>query len=66
MFLTDEQIVELTGYTQQSAQIRWLARNGFRFEVNKMHRPKVAVAEVERKMVGRPAPRQPDFEALNG
>jgi hypothetical protein len=67
MFLTPTDISQLTGYTRASAQIRWLRRNGWRFNVNALGEPVVATAEFNRHMVGGRAPAQePDFGAING
>ena len=51
MFLTPQELQRLTGYARSSAQIRWLRKNGWRFTVNGLKEPIVAVAESERKLV---------------
>ncbi len=69
MFLTSQEVQRLTGYVRSSAQIRWLRRNGWRFTVNGLKEPIVAVAESERKLVsgeGTTRRHEPNFEALNG
>jgi hypothetical protein len=69
MFLTPEELQRLTGYIRSSAQIRWLRRNGWRFTVNGLKEPIVAVAESERKLVsgqGMSKQYEPKFGALNG
>ena len=69
MFLSATDIQRLTGYRRPSAQIGWLRRNGWRFSVNGLKQPVVAVAESERKLVGGSGAtkqQEPDFEALNG
>ncbi len=67
MFLTADELRDLTGYRRASAQVRWLRRNGYRFTVNGLGAPVVAVAEVTRRLVGGSAPRQePRLEAVNG
>lgn len=67
MLLTNQDIKDLTGSVQKAAQIRWLVAHGWRFEVNSLGRPKVAVAEFNRHMVGgRAAKQEPDFSRLNG
>jgi len=65
MFLTNEEICELTGYKRHTAQCRWLADRGYRFEVNSLGRPVVLVSIVERRLQpsGRTT-KQPNFEAL--
>jgi uncharacterized protein DUF4224 len=70
MFLTDKEVCALTGYSRQSAQIRWLRAHGWRFTVNALGKPVVAVAEFNRHMVGSGAARsamhqEPDWAAIN-
>ncbi len=55
MFLTDEQLQEMTGYVQHAAQIRWLAENGFRFAIRSDGRPNVLIKHVEEKFCDRPS-----------
>lgn len=65
MFLTSQEVQRLTGYVRSSAQIRWLRRNGWRFTVNALGAPVVALAEFNRHMVGGKAPaatQQPNFD----
>lgn len=52
MFLTDQEIRTLTGYRRYSAQVRALTASGYKFTVNGLGQPVVAVAEVNRKLVG--------------
>ena len=67
MFLTHDEIRTLTGYRRASAQVRWLRRHGYRFSVNGLGAPIVALAEFNRHMVGGRAVRiEPNFEAANG
>ena len=67
MFLTATELKSLTGYIRPSAQVRWLRRNGYKFTINGLGEPVVAVAEANRHLVGGRAARQePNFEALNG
>jgi hypothetical protein len=69
MFLTPQELQRLTGYARASAQIRWLCKNGWRFTVNGLKEPIVAVAESERKLVsgvGTTRQHEPNFGALNG
>jgi hypothetical protein len=69
MFLTPRELQRLTGYARCSAQIRWLRENGWRFTVNALREPIVAVAESERKLVsgdGMTRHYEPNFGALNG
>jgi hypothetical protein len=61
IFLTDEEMVELTGYRQPAAQIRWLQKWRIRHTINRNGHPKVTQAAVE----GSEAPKtKPNFAAL--
>lgn len=42
MFLTDDELRELTGYAYRSKQIIWLKKNSWKFEVTAQLRPRVA------------------------
>ena len=67
MFLTDQEKKALTGYVRPSAQVRWLRRHGYKFTMNGLGEPVVAVAETNRHLVGHRASRiEPNFEALHG
>jgi hypothetical protein len=68
MFLSVEEIQRLTGKVRPSAQIVWLKAHGYRFTVNGLNQPIVAVAESNRKLVGGSAARQqePNWDAMNG
>lgn len=50
MFLTSEELRDLTGYVMPSAQMRWLDRNGWEYMVSGMNRPKVLRAFAEQRM----------------
>jgi hypothetical protein len=67
MILSASQIQGLTGYTRHSAQIRWLQKNGYRYRVNALGQPIVAVAEFNRLQVGGVAARtqEPNWDAMN-
>ena len=49
MFLTPEELAELTGYRQASKQIVMLRKQGIPFHVNAAGHPKVARAIIEGK-----------------
>jgi hypothetical protein len=67
VFLSSEELKKLTGYQRASAQVRWLRRHGWRFTVNALGEPVVAMAEFNRHMVGgRAAVQEPNWEALHG
>jgi hypothetical protein len=70
MILPKADLKALTGYVRASAQIRWLRRHGWKFAVNALGDPVVAVAEFERHMVGGKKKiarsQEPDFDGING
>lgn len=68
MFLTHDDLQRLTGRARPAAQAAWLRAQGWRFTVNALREPIVAVAEAERQLVGggARAPKQPNWDALNG
>ena len=41
MFLTEEELKELTGYKRPTSMRRWLAERQYRFEVDRTGYPKV-------------------------
>lgn len=62
MFLSAEQLLELTGYIQPAAQIRWLQKNGVRHFVRADGHPVVQPSALEPQIAGRRA--EPKFEAI--
>jgi hypothetical protein len=68
IWLTPDELVELTGYKQPAAQIRWLRTNGIDHTVNAAGKPKVKRTYGEvgagSPMRGVRPPATPDFEAL--
>jgi hypothetical protein len=70
MFLAEPDVRNLTGYARPSAQVEWLRRNGWRFAINALGKPVIALAEFNRRMVGGVhrtlATQDPDWGALNG
>ena len=67
MILSPAVLIRLTGYGRPSAQIRWLRRHGWKYDVNALGEPIVAVAEFHRKMVGGElGSQEPDWGAING
>ena len=59
MFLTPSDLIELTGRTRASAQVRWLAAQGLRFVLGADGRPRVLRAEVEGRMLSKRPAREP-------
>jgi hypothetical protein len=69
MLLAEKELCDLTGYVRPSAQVKWLQRNGWRFTVNALGKPAVAVAEFNRRMVGGSGTikhQEPNWEAIRG
>ncbi len=70
MFLSAAELEVLTGYRRPSAKVRWLTRNGWKFTVNGLGEPVVAVAEMSRRMVSGAgaagARKEPNFGVLDG
>jgi hypothetical protein len=68
MFLSVQEIERLTGKKRPSAQVAWLKAHAYRFTVNGLKQPIVAVAESNRKLVGGTAARQqePNWDAMYG
>jgi hypothetical protein len=69
MFLTADELRELTGYRRPSKQIEWLRERHWRFELNAAGHPRVARAYLERRMVAREGAgavesASPDFGAI--
>lgn len=52
LFLTRDELEELTGYRRPHEQVRWLTKRRWRFEQNAAGAPRVARAYLERRMVG--------------
>ena len=52
MFLTQEELCELTGLVYPKKQIGWLRRNGYQFIVNNAGVPKVLSSHIEFKLGG--------------
>lgn len=68
MFLTNDQLAELTGFVRPSKQAEWLRREGFEFRVAADGHPRVLEAHVMKLMgvsdtVGK-RKTSPDFTSL--
>lgn len=59
MFLTNEELIELTGYKKAAYMPRWLKKNGYRFEIGADGWPKVLRTSVITKLGGSMAHREP-------
>lgn len=53
MFLTTEQLQEMTGYQTYSRMVVWLADNGYSFDVRSDGRPNVLLEQVRERQVAR-------------
>lgn len=62
MFLTRDEIEQLTGYRRPTRQISWLRRNGLRFFVGADGYPRVPRANFEN--LAKPRFAEPDFNSL--
>lgn len=73
LFLTPDELRDLTDLEQPAAQVRWLRDHGWVHEVGASGRPKVSRAYYDAKMAGRAteapesaaARTRPDLEALD-
>ena len=50
MFLTDAELIALTGYQRPAFVIRWLSQYGYRFEIAANGWPRVLRAVVEARL----------------
>lgn len=56
MFLTADQIADLTGYQRHADQRKWLTARGWVFEVASTGRPIVSAAYAEQRLGGAVSP----------
>lgn len=61
MFLTPQQLEDLTGYVQPAAQVRWLQKNGVQHFVRGDGKPRVLPSALEMRELPSAGP---NFEAL--
>ena len=68
MFLTADEVADLTGLKRPTAQASWLRANGWPVEVDAGGRPKVLRSVVEARMGGARQHQQstPNWDALGG
>ena len=67
MFLTADELEQLTGLKRPSAQAKWLSTRGWRFDTRADGKVVVLEAEARRHLCGSPPARQrtmPDLKAL--
>lgn len=66
MFLTSEQLQEMTGYIRHASQIQWLTQNGYHFDVRSDGRPNVLVEQVRERQCKNVEPEQePDLSWID-
>ena len=67
MFLTKPDLIELTGYRSSAAQIRWLTRNGYRFDIRSDGRPVVLRQQIQERQCSKisPTAEGPDLSWLD-
>ncbi len=63
IFLTPEQVRELTGYRRSSCQVRWLQEHGIRYFVHRSGRPVVLRTNLEPHAASQ-GTQEPDWQAL--
>ena len=68
MFLTPQELSDLTGLKRPTAQYLWLRDNGWPVELDARKRPKVLRAVLEARMGAIPLAKQPapNWDALRG
>jgi hypothetical protein len=66
VFLTPEELEQLTGLKQAKSQIKWLQRKGYVYEISATGVPVVSVRHVEAKLTGNAGNDEPNWAALAG
>lgn len=64
LFVSEDDLILLTGYKLPKKQVEWLQNNGYIFEVNKEGKPNVLQQHLIAKMSEKPKPKSPNFGAL--
>ena len=49
VFLTSEQLEEMTGYRNHAAQAVWLSDNGYKFDLRRDGRPNVLIDQIRER-----------------
>lgn len=66
MFMTNDQLKEMTGYRRHASQIEWLTTNGYHFDVRSDGRPNVLVEQVRERQCKNVEPEQePDLSWID-
>lgn len=64
IFLTSEELADLTGYVQSAAQVRWLRRNRVHHFIRADGRPRVPRESIVGRVSHVERDEEPDFSAL--
>lgn len=68
MFLSKEEIIDLTGCKQGHKQIKWLSQHAYKFEVSAIGKPIVLKSHIEERLSGLSskfkASQEPDFSSF--
>ena len=67
MFLTKDELRELTGYKRASAQIRWLNKNGYSYAIGADGFPRVLYSFIHLRLgdtYSKPIEERPNFAAI--
>lgn len=64
LFLTQEELLELTGYKYAKHQREWLTSEGVPFKANRMGHPKVKRCLFSQDNAGMQQGHEPDFGAI--
>ena len=65
MFLTRDEIADLTGYQRPSAQTRWFKERGWPFEISALGEPKVLRAVAVARLGGSSQNEEPKLRLRN-
>ena len=69
-FLSELDLQRLTGRLRPKSQCNWLLKNGWKFSVNALGKPIIAIDEAERKLVDKSTSnlsnKEPNWGVLNG
>lgn len=70
LFLSRDDLQDLTGYKYSAGQKEWLQSRGWKFETNRQGEPKVLTSYAEAKLSGKrsnsiPSTPTPNFDAIS-
>lgn len=64
LFLTEDELLILTGYKYPKLQCKWLTDNGYPFDINRMGKPSVSRSLFTCRETTRPKNEEPNFGAI--